>query len=360
MKRITGVVVLQLALPHYRQALVSELSETRSVSFLSGDRQFLPGVVLGVNGENVTYTGRNLFFLGGRFAWQRGTWRAIRSAENLVVELNPRILNSWLAIAVRKILRLKTVAWGHVFPRAGEAARSDLVRNVMRRGIDGMIVYTYRQRDDFRRLHPQTPVYVAANAIYSREELVPSLLGVDRTDFIVIGRIVENKKVALAAEAFAHIARELSDSRLVIIGDGPLRDSIQKSYADLVNAGRIRFMGEITSVDDLRELFGCAVSMIAPGYVGLNATQSLGFGVPVIYSRSEPHAPEIELLDEENSTSFTTDDSIALAETMRQAWQRRHMVSEYSEALSSRVRDLYSVETMAAAFREVGKDGAAH
>ena len=49
---------------------------------------------------------------------------------------------------------------------------------------------------------------------------------------------------------------------------------------------------------------------------GVNATQALGFGVPVIYADKELHAPEVEQLTPANSVIFSANDSSDLARAM--------------------------------------------
>src|SRR5690606_27723172 len=121
----------------------------------------------------------------------------------LVVELNPRVINSWLFIIARKLFRRRTAAWGHVFPRSGPSSRTDKIRSVMRRMIDEMIVYTEQERADYTARHPGQRVLVASNAIYPSAALTPVLSTGLRRSFVVIGRLVAAKKPGLALEAFS-------------------------------------------------------------------------------------------------------------------------------------------------------------
>lgn len=353
--RQATTVVLQLAMPHYRQGLVNQLGSDDSIVFLTGDRQFQEGVTVDVSGSNVIRTGKNRFLFGRRLAFQPVPLSIALQAPTLVVELNPRVINSWLYLGMRKLLRKPTVAWGHVFPRAGRGAGTDRLRQIMRRMLDGMIVYTQGEQAEFATLHPRIPVYVAANAVYSRSELTPAIATDTRDSFIVIGRLVEAKRPQLALQAMQLLIEEVPDARLVVVGSGPLLTGLRSSWSSLVESGHVMFTGDVMEIEDLRPLFSRAIALLGPGYVGLNVTQALGFGVPVIYADDEPHAPEVELLDSSNSTAFSAGNPSELAQAMADAWRARAAVDLRLEERSRPVRERYSVEAMADAFRQVAQ-----
>jgi len=92
---------------------------------------------------------------------------------------------------------------------------------------------------------------------------------------------------------------------------------------------------------------------VSPGYVGLSLIQSLGFGVPMLIARDEPHAPEVEAAVEgENSFMFESDSVSALAELLvtmaddRASWLARR------PALAESARRTYSIENMVRSFVE--------
>jgi hypothetical protein len=104
----------------------------------------------------------------------------------------------------------------------------------------------------------------------------------------------------------------------------------------------------------LADLFGSALTSIASGYVGLNATQSIGYGCPIVYPSGEPHAPEIAALNDTNSLSFPHDDPAALAKAMIE--MERFQDRFDREAISRGTRETYSAERMASNFLEAVRD----
>jgi glycosyltransferase involved in cell wall biosynthesis len=348
-----AVTVLQLALPHYRQqfldCILEQASAKEELTFLVGDEQFDIGWTTAVDSSLVHRSGTNRFFAGRRLAWQPGVVRPAVAADTAVVELNPRLLSTWFVLAARSVLRRKTLAWGHAWPRAGQYARSDRLRRVVRNLSDGLIVYTDQDRDALLVNGYKKPIYVASNAIVrsSQQRAIPRKG--ERSSLVWIGRLVAAKKPRLAIDAFRLAIPELREStNLIIVGDGPERDGCIASAEDLVRAGRVRFLGEIVDEPSLAELFGSALATIASGYVGLNATQSIGYGCPIVYPTGEPHAPEIAALNKSNSLSFPQDDEKALARAMIEIERANDRFDR--EAISQRTRDEYSAERMASNF----------
>ncbi|MCK9985936.1 MAG: hypothetical protein AzoDbin1_02408 [Azoarcus sp.] len=66
--------------------------------------------------------------------------------------------------------------------------------------------------------------------------------GVAADELVVVwvGRVAPEKNLRLVLEAFAAIRRRTRDARLVIVGDGPLRKSLQEGNPDVVFAGARR------------------------------------------------------------------------------------------------------------------------
>ncbi|SIR64089.1 Glycosyltransferase involved in cell wall bisynthesis [Aromatoleum tolulyticum] len=62
----------------------------------------------------------------------------------------------------------------------------------------------------------------------------------DELAVVWVGRVAPEKNLRLVLEAFAAIRRRTPDARLVIVGDGPLRKSLQEGNPDVVFAGARR------------------------------------------------------------------------------------------------------------------------
>lgn len=80
-------------------------------------------------------------------------------------------------------------------------------------------------------------------------------------------------------------------------------------------------------------------------------TQSLGFGVPMLYGSDQPHAPEVELaIDGENAVSVSSESVEEWSAEIRRVWAEREVWSARREQISAGCRAKYSIETMARGF----------
>lgn len=353
-------MVFQLALPHYRQALLDALArQSAPLRFYVGDQQFPTDVVNEVQGEAVVTTGANVFLAGRRLAWQRTPWREALRARCVVVEVNPRILSAWLLLLLRRLCGRRTLGWGHVLARRGPGARTEPVRRLMRAMLDGMIVYTDTEKAVLGCIHPGLDCWVAANAVYASEQMRPFPPQGPPRDFVCIGRLVPEKRPMLALEAFAAAQDRMPGSRLLFIGTGPERGRLDRAVERQGLHGDVVILGHVTNHNELARTFAGAVATVSPGYVGLNAIQSLGFGVPVVYPDGDLHAPEVEALDTSNSWTFPSVDVDGLAAAMTSAWNSRQGMLERREALAASTRSRYSADAMASTFVEAvrGPDG---
>ncbi|AYH43017.1 glycosyltransferase family 1 protein [Azoarcus sp. DN11] len=75
-----------------------------------------------------------------------------------------------------------------------------------------------------------------------RSAALRSEWGVAADELVVVwvGRVAPEKNLPLVLEAFAAIRRQDPKARLVIVGDGPLRKSLQETHPDVVFAGARR------------------------------------------------------------------------------------------------------------------------
>ena len=116
-------------------------------------------------------------------------------------------------------------------------------------------------------------------------------------------------------------------------------------------ADRVVFEGHRGTIDELRPLYRDAIASVSPGYVGLSLIQSIGFGVPMLFARDEPHSPEIEAaIEDENVRSFPSDSPKELASLLVSVARERAAWLARREEISGWTRANYSVEVMVAAF----------
>lgn len=285
---------------------------------------------------------------------QIGRWLSALRARSTLLDLNPRSISAWVLLLLRRILKRRTVLWGHLHGRDGAGARTARLRSFMRNLADGFVAYTHSSGAEAADMGDQ-PVWVAPNSLYSRAQLERGVQGGGcRHDAVYVGRFEKAKKVPLALEGFAEFARTNRDARLVLVGGGSLEAELRARVAELDLENRVIFRGWVNDFDELASIYSSAFCSLSPGFIGLGLTQSLGFGVPQLASRNEPHSPEVELAATGGVDWFETDDPSDLARKLGAHFEGRAEVPQ--EHLREYVAARYSADSMAKGIADALED----
>ncbi|MHC9294318.1 glycosyltransferase [Mycobacterium sp. LTG2003] len=339
-------------MPSYRQEFVRALEESgEDVLFLVGDRQFGDAVVTDVESPIVRKTGRNVYLMGRKLVWQPGCLVRGFLAKNLIIELNPRNLTSWLLLLVRLLTFRQVSAWGHAHSRRGSNPEYNRPRRFMQGLCAELITYTESEAAELMTCFPDKPITPARNSLYSAAQLAAyTIPDVDqRSDLIIIGRLVADKKPLLGLAAFERALPFLPDQVSVhVVGAGPQEDDVRAYVSAAGLTGRVQLHGWVSELSVLAPIFQRCRGLLSPGYVGLNVTQALGFGLPVIYPRDDPHAPEIEALNSTNSIVFDTDDVDQCSRAIIALYQDNWLFDTHR--MADDIRSQYSTERMVRPF----------
>ncbi len=101
---------------------------------------------------------------------------------------------------------------------------------------------------------------------------------------LYVARFQDFKNHALLIKAFALMARQVSKARLVLVGSGPLLDSIRTQVKEAGLTDRVLFLGEVP-FDDLPAVFAAAdVKVISSQYESFcfAAVEAMASGLPVV------------------------------------------------------------------------------
>ena len=119
------------------------------------------------------------------------------------------------------------------------------------------------------------------------EKLVVHRLGIDLTQFtcvscregeptvLMVGRMVEKKGMSYGLEAFARVHKNFPNLRLKIIGDGPLKRTLQKQVSRLGLQHAVTLLGVLPAERVREQMQACHVLM-APSVVAKNGDRESG------------------------------------------------------------------------------------
>ncbi|NKS79395.1 glycosyltransferase [Rhodococcus hoagii] len=343
-----GYVFFLAVLPVYREACIRTLLERHGdeIQLYAGDAQLDATVRTGIS-EGYFRPVRNIPLLGNRLLLQCGGLRSALRSDVCVIDLNPRSLSAWVIALMRKAGGRRTLAWGHLHPRSGASSRTAPLRRLLRKITAGTILYGYDSVAFARRELPGKPVWVAPNSLYSESDILASQSH-DRRRIVYVGRLEAAKNVQILVEGFARSKLRYEGYTLDIVGFGSLEADLRRQAEDLEVTDFVNIHGRIDCVDELAKIYSDAAFSVSPGYVGLSVTQSLGFGVPMLYAETATHSPEIELARFGAMKAFAPNTATGLGDAMAlYAREIRENLIDRHE-LAARVRAFYSAEAMAA------------
>ena len=163
-----------------------------------------------------------------------------------------------------------------------------------------------------------------------------------------VGRLYPQKGHRYLLEAFARVIREIPETCLLVIGDGPLRKRLEQQAAGLGLAGRVRFLGDRSDVPDLLPLLDVYVHPSL--YEGMpNAVlEAMAAARTVIAT----HVDGTQELIVGGQTGWLVEpaDPEALAERMAFALRHPEEARRMGLAAAERVKTRFSVHRMIAAY----------
>jgi len=172
----------------------------------------------------------------------------------------------------------------------------------------------------------------------------------------IIGRLVPAKAPDVFLEAMAIVAREWTQSRFLVVGDGPLRESTAARAAELGIAEQTIFAGVRQDVPQL--LRGMDVLVFSSTREGLSIAmlEAMAAGVPVVATRVGGNP---ELIDSEESGFLVpVGDARALAERVLDLLRDPALAARVRAAARTRVERDFSLAAMVQAhealFRPAG------
>ncbi|NNH72237.1 glycosyltransferase [Nocardia uniformis] len=189
---------------------------------------------------------------------------------------------------------------GQVLPGPAARRAADMANRRTARDYDIVVCTTAFARAEFQRIDAPNvalvPLGVDLDLFSPRrhDHRLRTDLAADHLPLLVhCGRLSMEKRVDRSIEAVDALRRAGVDARLIVAGDGPRRDTLERRARGIpaLSDGRsaVHFTGFITDRTQLATLLATADVSLAPGpheTFGLAALEALAAGTPVVASRS--------------------------------------------------------------------------
>lgn len=240
------------------------------------------------------------------------------------------VISTWLAALIYKLKDVKVFFWGH-----GLYGNESLIKKYFNiyfiKIADAFLVYNdYSKTILIKNKIDSSKIFVINNSLnYSfsigfrnqyislkKPENLPFFKSPDKYLLIYIGRLTPQKKLHLLIEVVSLLNKDKYKYNLLIIGEGPERNILEKYASDGVINEYIKFYGALYDEYKIGKYLSLADLCVSPGNVGLTAIHSLSYGTPVVtHNNFTSQMPEFEAIVEgETGFFFRENDYIDLAE----------------------------------------------
>ncbi len=237
--------------------------------------------------------------------YQRGLIDSLQkfNPDAIIAEANPRLISNLSLIKWAR--RNGTPVIGHGLGTMRLSSSPNWLRYAFLRryiaSFDGIVAYSSRAKQEYMNLGmPENRITVACNS--HRD---PPTTKIARTfpangsypTISFVGQLEKQKRVELLIKA-SHRAR--SKPRLIIIGEGQERDSLQRLSNDLDVA--CEFVGAKRG-EDLDRILGSTDLFVMPGLGGLAVHDAMAVGLPVIVGEGD--GTQFDIVDSGNGWHFS-------------------------------------------------------
>jgi glycosyltransferase involved in cell wall biosynthesis len=299
-----------------------------------------------------TFSQNHHFFRGAFYlCMQDGIldWLESWDPEALVVEANPRYLATPGAVRWMRRRGHPVLAWGLGAPRVHSilAGMRKLRRLNFLRQFDGVIAYSQQGADEYAALgFPATQIFVAPNSVSPRPSAAPQRNYTGQLTVLYVGRLQARKRLDALIRACAQLPRELQP-KLVFVGDGPERESLERLASGLYP--QAQFRGALFG-KDLDDEFANAHLFVLPGTGGLAVQQAMAHALPVIVAEGD--GSQRDLVSSANGWLLPPGDDAALLSVLREALRDPARLQSMGAESFRLVQTKFNLEAMVAAFVE--------
>jgi glycosyltransferase involved in cell wall biosynthesis len=172
----------------------------------------------------------------------------------------------------------------------------------------------------------------------------------DALAVVYAGRLAPEKELASLVRAFAVVARETPAARLVLIGDGPLREKLEALAAMLDAGGKVRFTGR-QPADEVRAWLQAsdAFALVSSNEgFPCSLLEAMSVGLPSVVSAI--HA-NVQLIDDGvHGLHAPLRDESAIAAALTRLLQSEPERARMGAAARARVLENYSTEKVVARY----------
>jgi glycosyltransferase involved in cell wall biosynthesis len=285
------------------------------------------------------------------------------TADLVIVEQANRFILNHLLLPLARVGLRRVAFWGHGENRQAGAIRvSEWYRRKTLNWVSWWFAYT-KGRAKYLEAHgvPPSKITAVQNSVDTRDtrEQVQRLTAQDRATLrgtlgipasapvgIFCGMLDKVKGLPFLIESSRIIKARIPDFHLILVGGGPEQATVERLIDDLP---WVHWVGPRFGKEKA-EFLAISDAFLLPGKVGLAVLDAFAAGLPMLTTRFEFHAPEIEYVEEGVNGLMSDHRPAAFAEAVSSVFSRSDRLGQLQAgAIAS--AEKYSIENMVTNFR---------
>lgn len=148
--------------------------------------------------------------------------------------------------------------------------------------------------------------------------------GADQKLILCIGELLPNKNQQMAIRMMPEILKTYPDAMLLIAGNGPEKDNLERLIGELGLQGHVTLLGYVTNLQDYQHITDVDVSCSKREGLPLNIVEAMLSGVPVVATYNRGHRELIR--NGENGILVDVNDNRMMADSVASYFCNESMV----------------------------------
>lgn len=165
----------------------------------------------------------------------------------------------------------------------------------------------------------------------------------DQKIILCVGELLPNKNQKIAIQAMEKIVKKYPETQLLIAGNGPEKENLEKLIRSLKLEKNIKMLGYVTNLQEYQKIADIAVSCSKREGLPLNIVEAMLSGTPVVASLNRGHRELIH--NGENGFIVDVDDDKKMAEKILKLFENKNLFNQIKEKAEEYVK-LYTFKNV--------------
>lgn len=168
--------------------------------------------------------------------------------------------------------------------------------------------------------------------------------------FCIIARLTEEKGHRVLLNAFKIVHSMRSNTRLLIVGDGPERTSLKEMVSNLGLDGIVCFAGTLSNINEILRCIDCYISSSKTEGMPMILLEAMASGTPIIATK----VGAVDIMLSNNTGILVEPNNInELAHAMRYVTKNINEINKMAEQARQKCIEQFSAKKQADAYRKL-------